>query len=154
MNIIYSNKLFFAGLLILVLVVLTVLLVIYVPRERSPDDSGTGAHLLDESQQALLTGNADDLNHALPQNLGDGIVFDSVGVGRGTMTYYHTLQNLDRQEIVDQNLADSLYIEAVERIPCSLWRPPYMANVEVSFIYYSRDREEILAFSKTEQECR
>ncbi len=106
-----------------------------------------------DEEQASLVMAAEDLNNVLPQNVDAGTTFDSVGVGQGTMTYYYSLPELTGQDIAEQDLGDSLYTEALDRIPCTLWRPSYMQNVEVGFTYFSGDSEEVLAFTRTQVEC-
>lgn len=108
---------------------------------------------VDNADHEALVMAAEDLNNVLPQNIGDDTVFDSVSAGQNSLTYYYSLTGLTHQEVIDNNLEDSLFSQAVNRIPCTLWRPAYMKGVEVEFAYYSSDREEVFGFSRTQEQC-
>ncbi len=88
-------------------------------------------------------------NIALPLQLDNSTVFDSISINEGMLNYYYTLTELTKYEFIDKKLEDSLYTVAINRIPCTLWNPGFMEGIEVSFSYHSRDDALLLQFSKT-----
>lgn len=96
---------------------------------------------------------AASLNNVLPQKLDLNTHFDSVGFGSNQLRYYYSLSNLSEKDFLEKELRDSLYAEAVDRIPCTLWRPVYMQGVEVTFNYYSSDGKRILHFARQGEAC-
>lgn len=95
----------------------------------------------------------EDLNQLLPQSLGSNTSFDSIGVAPNRVHYYYSIDNISKQEFENDHLNDSLYTAAVDRVPCSLWRPLYMQGVEVTFTYYSNDQQELIQFSRVQKAC-
>ncbi len=108
---------------------------------------------IDQAAQQAIIREVEDINPSLPINYGDGVTLDSVTAGQGSKSYYYTVEELTHEQVMRQQQMDSLQEEAVDRIPCTLWRPTYMDNVEVSFIYYSSDHREIFSFSKLFHQC-
>lgn len=104
-----------------------------------------------ESINPTLIYAAEDLNNVLPQRLELNTFFDSVGVSQNQLHYYYSISNLTRQDFLERELHDSLYTEAVDRIPCTLWRPLYMQGVEVTFTYYSVEGEQLLQFNRAQE---
>jgi hypothetical protein len=101
---------------------------------------------------ALITA-AEDLNHVLPQRQGIDLYLDSVSVEAGRMTYYYSHSGLTLEQFNKDSMGDSLYTAAVDRIPCSLWRPGYMQSVDVTFRYFSSDGEELFQFTESQASC-
>lgn len=95
----------------------------------------------------------EDLNQLLPQHLGSNTSFDSIGVTPNRVYYYYSIDNISKQDFENENLSDSLYTASNERVPCSLWRPRYMQGVEVTFTYYSNDKQELIQFSRVQKAC-
>lgn len=104
-----------------------------------------------ETENPALEYQAEDLNNVLPQRIDISTTFDSVGLGTNQLNYYYTISNITEKVFLERELHDSLYTEAVGRIPCTLWRPDYMQGVEVTFNYYSSEGEQLLHFT-TQQE--
>ena len=102
--------------------------------------------------QALAT-HVEDLNNVLPQSLDLNTSFDSAGLGSNQLHYYYSISGLTQELYQERQLRDSLYAEAVDRIPCTLWRPVYMQGVEVIFTYYSSEGEELLQFARGQEAC-
>lgn len=97
---------------------------------------------------------AEDLNDVLPQRQGLNTTFDSVAIAPEKMFYYYSVQNLTLDDVSVPSVRDSLYTEAENRIPCTLWRPLFMQGVEVTFTYYSSDDgSKLLQFSRDQDEC-
>lgn len=69
------------------------------------------------------------------------------------MYYYYSLSGLTYERFMEESMHDSLYADALERIPCSLWRPVYMQNVNVTFVYFSGDEEELFQFTESQAAC-
>lgn len=112
----------------------------------------------EENQEAemfnpALETEAEDLNNVLPQRLDLNTSFDSVGLGTNQLRYYYSISNLTRKDFEERELHDSLYTEAVDRIPCTLWRPVHMQGVEVSFTYFSSRGEQLLHFARQQEVC-
>ena len=105
-----------------------------------------------ETNPALINA-AEDLNHILPQRQGLDTFLDSVTVNLNRMNYYYSLAGLTLDQYHNESLHDSLYKAAIERIPCSLWRPEYMQGVDVSFTYFSSDGEELIQFTESQGTC-
>lgn len=131
----------------MVLIIIAVLVLLSLPRN-SQDTSE-----ISEEASPELTIAAEDLNNVLPQRVALNTHFDSVGVSQDKMNYYYSINHLTANEFSQNGLSDSLMTEAVDRIPCTLWRPAYMQGVEVSFIYFSSDSQEILRFTRVQQTC-
>lgn len=106
-----------------------------------------------ESVTLALEYQAEGLNNVLPQRLDLNTTFDSVGLGTNQLNYYYTISDLSETEFRVRELYDSLYTEAVGRIPCTLWRPDYMQGVEVTFNYYSSDAKKLLHFARHQEGC-
>ena len=108
------------------------------------------SHQIDERLEIAV----EDLNAALPQRQGLDTYFDSVALGHNHLNYYYTFADISMEQVAkNEQLEDSLYSEAEERIPCSLWRPDHMNGVSVTFTYFSNDGEKILEFERIEQQC-
>ena len=107
------------------------------------------SHQIDERLEIAV----EDLNSVLPQRQGLDTYFDSVALGHNHLNYYYTFADISMEQVVNEQLEDSLYSEAEERIPCSLWRPDYMNGVSVTFTYFSNDGKKILEFERIEQQC-
>lgn len=129
--------------------IVTVVLVIgglfYMLRSGSVEVRGTPG--LEDVNPGLAI-EVEDLNNVLPQRLAMNTYFDSVGIGPNQLYYYYSLTDLTQDDFQKRNLHDSLYTEAVERIPCTLWRPLYMQGVEVTFTYFSAEGEQLLQFAR------
>jgi len=96
---------------------------------------------------------AEDLNNVLPQRLDLNTSFDSVGFGANQLQYYYSISNLTNKDFEERKLYDSLYSAAVNRIPCTLWRPVHMQGVEVTFTYFSNSGEKLLHFTRQQEVC-
>ncbi len=96
---------------------------------------------------------AEGLNDLLPQHLGSNTTLDSIGVKPSRLFYNYSIDNISKIEFENENLSDSLYAAAVDRIPCTLWLPVYMQRVQVTFTYYSNDHQELIQFSRTQDAC-
>lgn len=96
---------------------------------------------------------SEDLNNVLPQRLDLNTSFDSVGIGANQLQYYYSISNLTNKGFEERKLYDSLYSEAVNRIPCTLWRPVHMQGVVVSFTYFSNSGEKLLHFTRQQEVC-
>lgn len=106
-----------------------------------------------ETINPSLANQVEDLNNVLPQKLDLNTYFDSVGLGTNQLHYYYSIFNLTKKDFTERELRDSLYTEAVDRIPCTLWRPLYMQGVEVTFTYLSSDGEQLLDFARQQESC-
>jgi len=107
---------------------------------------------LEEINQALFIA-AEDLNNVLPQRQGLDLFLDSVTVSPNRMNYYYSYSGITTEQYNEESMRDSLYNAAVERIPCSLWRPEYMQNVDVTFLYFSSDGEKLYQFTESQTTC-
>lgn len=106
-----------------------------------------------ETVNLALEYQAEDLNNVLPQRLDLNTTFDSVGLGANQLNYFYTISNLTEKDFLERELHDSLYTEAIGRIPCTLWRPDYMQGVEVTFNYYSSEGKQLLHFARQQEAC-
>ena len=140
-----SMKKFIGSLALIVFMLLT-------GCNESSNNEQSGIQDTNEINPALLIA-VEDLNNVLPQRQGASTYFDSVGVEPNHLYYYYTIENLSFDTFVENELSDSLYSASVERIPCSLWRPVYMQGVQVTFTYHSNDQQELLQFTRFQDEC-
>jgi len=144
LSIIKNDKLVIvAGALMVVIMAVTVYLVTSLPSEED-----TSEEINSELQLA-----AEDLNSVLPQRLAMNTYFDSVGVSPSQLHYFYSISDFSEEEFIEKALEDSLYEEAVNRIPCTLWRPDHMNGVEVTFTYFSNDDQQILTLSRFQDQC-
>lgn len=119
----------------------------------SCSEPGKESNESEDGDNPALAAQVEDLNNVLPQRLDQNTTFDSVGLSLNQLHYYYSISNLTQGEYEERQLHDSLYAEAIHRIPCTLWRPVFMQGVEVSFTYFSSGGEELLHLERDQQEC-
>jgi len=144
LSIIKNDKLvIIAGALMVIILAVTVYLITSLPSEQDNTEE------INPDLQMM----AEDLNDVLPQRLAMNTYFDSVGVKPNELHYYYSVTHISEQDFLEQSLEDSLYNEAENRIPCTLWRPVHMQGVEVTFTYFSSDHQKILELSRLQDQC-
>jgi hypothetical protein len=143
----HSFLLFAAGFIIIVLIAVIAFLTLTSAGDESENTPGNNPG------NPALYESAENLNQVLPQRLDEHTSFDSVAVYYGTLHYNYSIANMTADGFADGVHKDSLYTAAVDRIPCTLWRPVYMQGVNVTFSYFSAEGDELFSFTKEQQDC-